>query len=120
MYYCDSRLQYQVRVEKPNPAFAKLLQQAIGGVEGEIRVCLQYLFQAWGSRGPVKYRDMILETGTEEISHIEMLAHAVALNLQNAPSSVAESAVQSSGVVGAILGGQSTRDILGAMDPRHL
>jgi Mn-containing catalase len=120
MFYHDKRLQYTVRVDNPDPQFAHMLQQAIGGVEGEIRVCLQYLFQAWGSRGPVKYRDMILETGTEEISHIEMLAHAVALNLQNAPSSVAESAVQSSGVVGAILGGQSTRDILGSMDPRHL
>ncbi len=31
------------------------MQQAIGGVEGEIRVMMQYLFQAWGSRGPKKY-----------------------------------------------------------------
>lgn len=36
--------------------FAKMLQQAIGGVEGEIRVAMQYLFQAWGCRGPKKYR----------------------------------------------------------------
>jgi Mn-containing catalase len=48
------------------------LQQAIGGVEGEIRVCLQYFFQAWGARGPAKYRDILLNTATEEISHIEM------------------------------------------------
>jgi Mn-containing catalase len=34
-------------VEKPDPIFARQLQQAIGGVEGEIRVCLQYFFQAW-------------------------------------------------------------------------
>jgi Mn-containing catalase len=82
MFYHDKKLQYQVRIEKPNPAYAKLLQQAIGGIEGEIRVCSQYLFQAWGSRGPVKYRDMLLDTGTEEISHIEMLSTAVALNLK--------------------------------------
>ena len=43
MYYHDTRLQYPVRVERPNPLFARMLQQAIGGVEGEIRVCLQYL-----------------------------------------------------------------------------
>ena len=84
MFYHDNKLQYQVRVEKPNPAFAKLLQQAIGGIEGEIRVCLQYLFQAWGNRGPNKYRDMLLDTGTEEIAHIEMLCTAVALNLEGA------------------------------------
>lgn len=90
MFYHDKRLQYPVRVEKPNPQFAKMLQQAIGGVEGEIRVCLQYLFQSWGARGPKKYRDMLLETGTEEISHIEMLSTAVALNLENAPLSMQE------------------------------
>ncbi|RYE99224.1 MAG: catalase, partial [Oxalobacteraceae bacterium] len=38
MYYHDKRLQYPVQVTKPDPAFARMLQQAIGGVEGEIRV----------------------------------------------------------------------------------
>ena len=52
MFYHDRKLQYKVRVDKPNPVFARMLQQAIGGIEGEIRVCLQYLFQAWGNRGP--------------------------------------------------------------------
>src|SRR5688572_13086045 len=52
MFYHDGKLQYTVRVEKPNPHFAKMLQQAIGGIEGEMRVALQYLFQAWGARGP--------------------------------------------------------------------
>src|SRR3978361_87960 len=104
MFYHDNKLQYQVRVEKPNPAFAKLLQQAIGGIEGEIRVCLQYLFQAWGSRGPAKYRDMLLDTGTEEIGHIEMLATAVALNLEGAPTATVEEAAADP-LVGAILGG---------------
>ena len=70
MFYHDKRLQYTVRCEKPNPLFAKALQQAIGGVEGEIRVCLQYLFQGWGFRGPAKYKDMLLNTATEEIGHI--------------------------------------------------
>lgn len=110
MFYHDKELQYRVRVDRPNPAFARMLQQAIGGIEGEIRVCLQYLFQAWGSRGPVKYRDMLLETGTEEIAHIEMLATAVALNLEGAPASLKDEMAQDR-VVGAILGG---------MDPRHI
>ena len=114
MFYHDKKLQYQVRVEKPNPAFARLLQQAIGGIEGEMRVCLQYLFQAWNSRGPVKYRDMLLDTGTEEIAHIEMLATAVALNLEGAPLSVQESAIKQDGVVGAIMGGMNPRQFLSA------
>lgn len=83
MFYAEKRLQFPVRVDKPNPIFARALQQAIGGVEGEIRVMMQYLFQAWGARGPMKYRDMLLNTGTEEMGHIEMLSTAVALNLEN-------------------------------------
>lgn len=110
MFYHDRKLQYHVRVDKPNPHFAKMLQQAIGGIEGEIRVCLQYLFQAWGSRGPAKYRDMLLETGTEEIGHIEMLATAVALNLEGAPTETRSNAALHP-VVNAVLGG---------MDPRHV
>ncbi|MDF2440823.1 MAG: Mn-containing catalase [Abditibacteriota bacterium] len=112
MFYHDNKLQYEVRVDTPDPLFARQLQQAIGGVEGEIRVCLQYLFQAWGSRGPVKYRDLLLETGTEEISHIEMLSTAVALNLQNAPISAQEAAAENNPMVAAIMGGMDQRHIL--------
>jgi Mn-containing catalase len=111
MFYHDKELQYKVRVERPNPVFARMLQQAIGGIEGEVRVCLQYLFQAWGTRGPVKYRDMLLETGTEEIAHIEMLATAVALNLEGAPMTMQDE-MSKDKMVGAIMGGMDVRHIL--------
>jgi Mn-containing catalase len=110
MFYHDSKLQYEVKVDKPDPMFAKMLQQAIGGIEGEIRVCLQYMFQAWGSRGPAKYRDMLLETGTEEMAHIEMLATAVALNLETAPNDLKDEMAADSPIIEAIMGGA---------DPRH-
>ncbi|HEX8446702.1 MAG TPA: manganese catalase family protein [Sphingomonas sp.] len=109
MYYHDKRLQYPVTVTEPDPAFARMLQQAIGGVEGEIRVCMQYFFQAWGNRSPVsKYRDLLLHTATEEIGHIEMLAHAVALNLEKAPAHLQEEGVKDS-IVGAVMGGENPR-----------
>ena len=111
MFFHNKKLQYQVRVDKPSPQFAKLLQQAIGGNEGEIRVMLQYLFQAWNQRGPEKYRDMLLDTGTEEIAHIEMLATAVALNLEGASMDLKEDIAKSNSLVGAVMGG---------MDPRHI
>ncbi len=41
MYYHEKALQYPVEVTEPDPLFARMLQQAIGGVEGEIRVCMQ-------------------------------------------------------------------------------
>jgi Mn-containing catalase len=111
MFYSDGKLQYRVRVDKPNALFARALQQAIGGVEGEIRVMMQYLFQAWGQRGPKKYRDMLLATGTEEIGHIEMLATAVALNLEGAPTELQEQAAKD-GMVNAVLGGMNLRHYL--------
>lgn len=121
MYFHDSRLQYPVRVETPDPLFARQLQQAIGGIEGEIRVCLQYFFQAWGARGPnPKYRDMLLHTATEEIGHIEMLATAVALNLESAPLSLQESAAESHPVVNAVMGGERPRHVLEGMLQRHI
>ena len=111
MYYTDKKLQFPVTVETPDPLFARALQQAIGGVEGEIRVSLQYFFQAWGSRGPTKYRDLLLATATEELAHIEMLATAVALNLEGAPLAMQEDAAADP-IAGSILGGMNLRHIL--------
>ena len=120
MYYHDNRLQYPVTVEKPDPAFATLLQQAIGGVEGEIRVCMQYFFQAWGNRAPTTtYRDMLLHTATEEIGHIEMLATAVALNLDKAPASLQEQGA-ADGIVGAVMGGGNGRHAIEGMIHKNL
>jgi Mn-containing catalase len=119
MFYHSSKLQYEVRVDTPDPVFAKHLQQAIGGVEGEIRVAMQYFFQAMGARGEPKYRDMLMMTATEELSHIEFLGHAVALNLDRAPLDVQEAAAEDS-VVGSIMGGGNPSHILGEMDPRHI
>lgn len=120
MYYHDKRLQYPVEVTKPDPQFARMLQQAIGGVEGEIRVCMQYFFQAWGNRAPTpKYRDMLLNTATEEIGHIEMLATAVALNLDKAPASLQEEGA-ADGIVGAVMGGERPRHVVEGLIHKNL
>jgi Mn-containing catalase len=109
MFVHHRELAYTVRVDRPNPVFARMLQQAIGGPEGEMRVMNQYLFQAWGSRGPKRYRDMLLATGTEEIGHIEVLATAVAMNLDGLPSERIDDLVTNP-LVSARMGG---------VDPRH-
>ena len=121
MYYHDKRLQYPVRVETPDPLFARQLQQAICGIEGEVRVCMQYFFQAWGTRAPNnKYRDMLLHTATEEIGHIEMLATAVALNLEEAPLTLKETAAAASPLVNAVMGGERPRHVVEGMLQRHI
>ena len=121
MYYHDKRLQWPVEVETPDPLFARQLQQAIGGIEGEIRVSMQYFFQGWGARGPTtKYRDMLLHTATEEIGHIEMLATAVALNLDKAPLTMQETAAAAHPVVNAVMGGERPRHVVEGMLQRHV
>lgn len=111
MFHHSSKMQFPVRVEKPDPEFAMLLQQAIGGVEGEIRVAMQYFFQAMGARGDARIRDLLMSTATEELGHIEMLAYAVALNLEGAPLSYQEASAKDP-VVNAIMGGMNPRHIL--------
>jgi len=113
MFFHHKELAYTVRVDKPNPVFARMLQQAIGGPEGEMRVMNQYLFQAWGCRGPKKYRDMLLHTGTEEIGHIEVLATAVAMNLDGVPSEKVDDVVTNP-LVSARMGGVEPRHFLSA------
>lgn len=112
MFYHDDELQYPVEVEEPDPVFAKMLQQAIGGVEGEMRVCLQYLFQAFGVPDEhEEYRKLLLQTATEEIGHIEMLATAVAKNLEGAPTDLRDEMMQD-GAVAAAMSGMMPRQYL--------
>ena len=113
MFYTDNKLQYPVRVDAPNPLFARALQQAIGGVEGEIRVAMQYFFQACGARGNPKFRDLLMNTAAEELGHIEMLATAVALNLEGAPLAMQEEGARDKAVE-AVMGGMNLKNLLSA------
>ena len=107
MFYHDDELQYEVEVEEPNPRFAKMLQQAIGGAEGEMRVALQYMFQAFAVPAEKsEYRQLLMETATEELGHIEMLATAVAKNLQGASEEQREAAREDSVIAEMMDSGQ--------------
>ena len=119
MFYHKKPLQYYKRPEKPDAVYAKQIQELIGGTFGEMTVMMQYLFQGWNCRGPAKYRDMLLDVGTEEIGHIEMLATMIAHLLDKAPVSMQEEGFKDA-VVGAVMGGNSPRDtIIGSMNPQH-
>ena len=113
IFYTDVKLQFLVRVEAPDPFFARVLQQAIGGIEGEIRVAMQYFFQACGARGNPKFRDLLMNTAAEELGPIEMLATAVALNLEGAPVSIKDE-IAADPVSSAVLGGINMKNLLSA------
>src|SRR3954454_23111759 len=120
MFNHRQQLQYKARPDRPDPVFAKMLQEPLGGQWGEISVMMTYLFQGWGCRGPQKYRDMLLDIGTEEIGHVEMLATMIARLLETSPVEAQESAAKNS-AIGAIMGGSRLEDVLVAgMNPQHL
>lgn len=122
MFFHEKRLQYNSKPDRPDPLYAMKLQEVIGGQWGEMSVMLQYMFQGWNCRGPAKYRDMLLDIGTEEIGHIEMLSTMVARLLEGANAETTEAAAKSSSVVKATLGGSSPKDVMlaAAMNPQHL
>jgi Mn-containing catalase len=119
MFLHKKRLQYFTPPTKPDPVYATKLQELIGGSMGEMTVMMQYLFQGWNCRGPAKYRDLLLDTGTEEIGHVEMLATMVAHLLDKAPVEMQEEGAKDP-VVGAVMGGSNPRDVIAAaMNPQH-
>lgn len=106
MFFHVKRLQYRAKPDRPDPVYAKKLQEVLGGAFGEITVMMQYLFQGWNCRGPAKYRDLLLDIGTEEMSHVEMLATMIARLLEGAPVDQ-EAMAKENPFVAAALGGMS-------------
>ena len=122
MFFHDKRLQYNAKPERPDPLYAKKLQEVLGGQWGEMSVMMMYLFQGWNCRGPGKYRDMLLDIGTEEIAHCEMLATMICRLLEGTSAAEQEATAKSNSMIGAILGGTSPKDMVmnAAMNPQHL
>jgi Mn-containing catalase len=123
MFYHTKRLQYFTPPERPDPVYAKKMQELIGGTFGEMTVMMQYLFQGWNCHGPARYRDMLLGIGTEEIGHVEMLATMIAHLLEHAPLQDQENGAKDP-IVGAVMGGTKPRDVItdvmaSAMNPQH-
>jgi Mn-containing catalase len=119
MFFHVKELQYDARPERPDAIYAKRLQELIGGKFGEMTVMMSYLFQGWNSRGPEKYKDMLLDIATEEIAHVEMLSVMISRLLDGAPVNEQEDAARNP-LVEAALGGSSPAELIyGAMNPQH-
>ncbi|WP_416148385.1 manganese catalase family protein [Salipaludibacillus sp. HK11] len=109
MFFHMKELQYEAKPSRPDPLMARNMQELLGGQFGEISVAIQYLFQGWNSRSTDKYRDLLMDIGTEELAHIEMLSTMIARLLDGAPVGDLEKAAQDP-VTAAIIGG---------MNPQH-
>jgi Mn-containing catalase len=80
-------LQFEAKPDGPDPAFARRFQEVLGGKWGEMTVAMQYLYQGWNCRLPGKYKDMLLDIGTEELAHVEMITTMIDRLLNAAPLS---------------------------------
>ena len=78
MFKHDKKLLKDVRVDSPNPNFANLMQEQLGGPQGELRAALQYLSQSFRIKDP-QIHDLFLDIAAEELGHMEMVATLVNL-----------------------------------------
>lgn len=78
MYYYKEELINVIKPDNPDPAAAKVLQEALGGQFGEMRTMMQYFFQSSNFRGKAKqYRDLLRGVFLEEISHVELVQNTI-------------------------------------------
>jgi len=83
MFKHEKMLFHPVAVERPNPRFAALLQEQLGGANGELKAAMQYLSQSFRIRDP-EIKDLFLDIAAEELGHMEMIAQTIhLLNGQN-------------------------------------
>ncbi|NYH54460.1 MULTISPECIES: manganese catalase family protein [Nocardiopsis] len=75
-------LQFEVRVERPDPRFATMLQEQFGGANGELKAAMQYFTQAFVLRGrnPEMY-DLFMDIATEELTHLEIVGTTITMLL---------------------------------------
>ncbi len=78
MFKHDKNLLHQVRVERPNPQYAAMLQEQLGGPQGELKAAMQYLSQSFRIKDPA-IKDLFLDIAAEELSHMEMVATTINL-----------------------------------------
>lgn len=112
MFRHTDHLQFDVAPEKPDPVYARKLQELLGGEFGEMTVTMQYLMQGWNCRMDGKYKDLIMDVATEEIGHVEMIATMIARLLEGAPATESTKAAAADPVVAAVLGGMDPQQAI--------
>lgn len=78
MFKHEKELFHPVRVEKANPHYAALMQEQLGGANGELKAAMQYLSQSFRVKDPA-IKDLFLDIAAEELSHMEMVGTTINL-----------------------------------------
>ena len=78
MFKHEKQLFHPVGVEKPNPQYAALLQEQLGGANGELKAAIQYMSQSFRIKD-VSIKDLFLDIAAEELGHMEMVAQTISM-----------------------------------------
>src|SRR6185295_13904476 len=81
MYHHIKELMYTVDVGTPDPKFGNMLLEQFGGANGELAAAMQYSVQGINCDDPER-KDMLMDIGTEELSHIEVVGALARLHLR--------------------------------------
>src|SRR6266404_1278317 len=105
MYHHIKKLMFTVRVDEPDPRFGNMLLEQFGGANGELAAALQYSIQGLNCEDPDR-QDLLMDIGTEELSHLEIVATLARMHLK--PMKKSATAAESDPLVAIAGGGGAT------------
>ena len=73
MFVYEKKLQFPVKIAKPDPKLAKIIISQVGGPDGELGASMRYLNQRYSMPYP-ELKGLLTDIGTEELGHLEMVA----------------------------------------------
>ena len=76
MWEYEKRLQYPVRISKPDARAAKVILSQYGGPDGELGASLRYLSQRF-AMPDARVAGLLTDIGTEELAHLEIIGAIV-------------------------------------------
>lgn len=76
MFIYDKKLQYPVKIDKPNPRLAAIIISQYGGPDGELGASMRYLSQRY-SMPFDDQKALLTDIGVEELGHLEMVGAIV-------------------------------------------
>ena len=85
MFVYQEKLQYPVKIARPNPRLASVIISQYGGPDGELGASLRYLSQRY-SMPFDELKGLLTDIGVEELGHLEMigaLVHQLTRNLKD-------------------------------------
>ena len=85
MFVYNKKLQYPVKIARPDPKLASIIISQYGGPDGELGASLRYLSQRY-SMPFDELKGLLTDIGTEELGHLEMvgtIVHQLTRNLSD-------------------------------------